>query len=367
MAEDTGRQPSYPSSEDIMDPRVYGRCMTALNHEEPDRVPIWDLVDSWPTYQHFAPGETDPVVATAKVFNGLGIDMCRSIYMPQPPEAEGAEHDHGSCVTKVSGQTHWMVEYPIKTPEDIANWDSPPITEEQARDEVAGWVKARDVMAPQTMLVPCQGMGFHAAYGMMGLTLFSYALYDQREHIERIIDNLNQRYTQVARAYAEAQVCPMHFIGDDIAYKNRTLVSMETLKELFFPYLARMCEPLVNAGIEVIYHTDGYVMDIIDGLLDAGVTGLNPLEPLAGNDIAAMKKRYGDNLVLVGGMDCSQLLPLGTVRDVREGVKQLLRDAGHGGGLFIGSSSEVVPATPVENIFAFYEACHDFGRYPLKV
>jgi uroporphyrinogen decarboxylase len=101
--------------------------------------------------------------------------------------------------------------------------------------------------------------------------------------------------------------------------------------------------------------------------LDCGVAGLNPLEPLAGNDIPALKKRYGRDLILVGGMDCSQLLPLGSADDVRDGVRQLLRDAGYGGGFFIGSSSEIVPSTPVENILAFYEACREFGRYPLQV
>jgi len=55
------------------------------------------------------------------------------------------------------------------------------------------------------------------------------------------------------------------------------------------------------------------------------------------------------------------------VEDVIEATKQCLRDAGHGGGLLIGSSSEIVPSTPVENILAFYETCRTWGRYPLKV
>jgi len=218
-----------------------------------------------------------------------------------------------------------------------------------------------------TMYVPGYGMGFQASHRMMDLTLFFTALYDCRDDIERIIATLNGHAVQRAEAYAEATLCPLYLIDNDIAYKNATMVSLEMLDELVFPYLAKVCEPLVNAGIQVVYHTDGYIMEIIDRLMDCGVTGLNPLEPLAGNDIPAIKKRYGDKLVLVGGVDCSQLLPLGTPDDVREGTKQMLRDAGHGGGLFIGSSSQIVPTTPVENIFAFYEACHEFGTYPLEI
>lgn len=351
----------------VMDPLVLERILTAARFEEPDRVPIWDFVDSWPCYQHFAPGETDPIAATGRVFNGLGIDMCRSIYMPQPPENEGWEGDHGSHRTKVSGKTHWMVEYPIRTMDQVRAWQGGVPSEEDVWAEIERDVLARDTLAPQTLYVPCSGVGFHAAYGHMGLQLFSLALYDAREHIERMVDILNQGSVLRAKLYAEAGICPLHFIGDDIAYKGRTMLSLPMLRELFFPYLKRMCEPLVNAGIQVVFHTDGYVMEIIDDLLDCGVTGLNPLEPLAGNDIAAIKRRYGRNLILVGGIDCSQLLPRGSVSDVRQGVRQLLREAGHGGGLFIGSSSEIVPATPMANILGFYEACHELGRYPITV
>jgi len=108
-------------------------------------------------------------------------------------------------------------------------------------------------------------------------------------------------------------------------------------------------------------------MEILDDMIDVGIDGLNPIEPLAGMDIGYLKKRYGKDLVLVGGVDCSQLLPLGSAEDVVRGTKGVLRLAGQGGGLFIGSSSEIVPSTPVENILAFYETCRTAGRYPLRV
>jgi uroporphyrinogen decarboxylase len=108
-------------------------------------------------------------------------------------------------------------------------------------------------------------------------------------------------------------------------------------------------------------------MDVLDDMIEAGIDGLNPIEPIAGMDIGLLKRRYGKNLILVGNVDCSQVLPLGTVEEVIGAAKECLRLAGHGGGLFIGSSSEIVPATPVENILAFYEACRTWGTYPLRV
>jgi len=128
-----------------------------------------------------------------------------------------------------------------------------------------------------------------------------------------------------------------------------------------------MIEPLKNAGIAVIYHSDGDVMKILDDLLDIGIDGLNPIEPLAGMDIGLLKQRYGKNLVLVGNVDCSQVLPLGSREEVVEATQACLRAAAPGGGHFIGSSSEIVPSTPLENILTFYETCRTYGRYPLRI
>lgn len=347
-------------AERVMDPHVLRRVLTAASFEEADRVPIWDFIDSWPIYQHFAPGVTDPVLATAKVFNGLGIDLCRSIYFPVPPGSESTQH--GMAVV---GQSRWVVDRPIKSLDDLRGYQVGEMTDEQAWQWVAEYVRNRDVFAPQTLLVPSDGVGFHAAYGLMGLELFSYALYDAPTELERLVEQFNYNALKRAQVLARTMPCPLYFLGDDIAFKGRAMFPPQVMHKLFYPYLAKLCEVINQAGGKVIFHTDGYVMDIASDLIATGIAGLNPLEPLAGNNIAELKRHYYRQLILVGGVDCSQLLPLGTPAQIREGVKQVLEEAGHGGGLFIGSSSEIIPVTPVENIFTFYEYCHEMGRYPL--
>jgi len=47
--------------------------------------------------------------------------------------------------------------------------------------------------------------------------------------------------------------------------------------------------------------------------------------------------------------------------------RAVARRFGHSGGLLIGSSSEIVPCTPVENILAFYDTCRTCGTFPLRV
>ena len=87
-------------------------------------------------------------------------------------------------------------------------------------------------------------------------------------------------------------------------------------------------------------------MPIVEDLISAGIDGLHPLEPLAGMDIGLLKRRYGSKLVLVGNVDCSQLLPFGTRDEIRNAVKACLRAASPGGGHFINSSTQVLPSHP---------------------
>jgi uroporphyrinogen-III decarboxylase len=202
---------------------------------------------------------------------------------------------------------------------------------------------------------------------MMGIEMFSYALIDAFDDAARLVEGYFRHALDRAQAFAQTSVCPLFMYGDDIAFKGRAMFSPSVMHKLFYPYLEELCHVLGQSGIKVIFHTDGYVMDIAADLVACGIAGLNPLEPLAGNDIPELKRLYGDRLILVGGIDCSQILPLGTVDDVRAAVRDLLDTCGRGGGLFIGSSSEIVPVTPVENIHAFYDACREFGQYPLDL
>jgi len=353
---------------EIMDPVVYDRAIRAANHEEPDRVPIWDYIDSWDIFQELAPGIEDPVQATATVYNTLEIDFARSINAPRSQANEGDHSEGETWGHTTSGRTVWVTKYPINNVEElkryVAELPAPP-TPEDCLPSVATIAGYRDVFAPQTFYVPGHGVGFHGAYGHMTMDLFALMLYDAPDEIRALIEYLNAGAVAHCRAYAEANLSPFFFIGDDIAYKHKLMFSPAMLRELFFPYLTRMCEVLNGAGIKVIFHSDGDITNILPDLIECGVAGINPVETMAGMDIAFVKREYGKDLILVGGVDCSQVIPLGTPERIRQEVRQVLSDGGRGGGMFIGSSSEIVPATPLQNIHAFYDACKELGRYPL--
>jgi hypothetical protein len=351
----------------MLDPIVEQRILASLHHEEGDRVPIWDFIDNRAIVEHLAPDETDPARAMVKVYHALGIDLCRGYGGAFPESDEGRQGRAGPTEWRISGRTRWEVVHPIRSLDDLRAWDPKPPSERDLAEWVQWNREQQRLFEPFTMYVPGAGCGFHATYGAMGLHLFSLAIYEARDDLERVLWAQNEIAVRLARSAAEARLCPIYFIGDDIAYKETTMFSPAFLRQTFIPMLARTIEPLRNAGISVVFHSDGNVMPVLDDLIGAGISGLNPIEPIAGMDIAYLKRRYGKELVLVGNVDCSHVLPLGSVEDVVRATKECIRVASPGGGHFIGSSSEIVPTTPVENTLAFYQTAREFGRYPIRV
>ncbi|MBI3921703.1 MAG: hypothetical protein HY318_09820 [Armatimonadetes bacterium] len=350
----------------LLDPVVWDRIWKSMHHEEGDRVPIWDYLDNRATYEHFAQPGDDLTQGCVRVYHGLGIDLCRGFGSSFDESTEGVVEDHGEYETTISGQSRWVSRRWINSYEELRQHQVTTVKDEDLQGWVEGIAATQEQFAPHTMYVPGYGCGFHASHSLMGVQMFSLAIYDEPDHLWRIMEAINENCVRFAEAAANAKLAPLFFVGDDVAYKDKLMFSPKFLKESLVKYVGRMCAPLNAAGIKVIFHSDGDITDIVDDLVEVGIAGLNPIEPIAGMDIGYLRKRYGKNLILVGNVDCSQVLPLGSREDVINAVKDCLRSAAPGGGHFIGSSSEIVPATPLENVLTFYEACREHGKYPIR-
>lgn len=88
---------------------------------------------------------------------------------------------------------------------------------------------------------------------------------------------------------------------------------------------------------------------MMDGLVESGIDGLNPIEIVAGMDVRAIHRRH-HGLFMVGGIDGSRLLPLGTPQQVHDAVRRAIEQSE--GRLMGGSSAELHNGVPLENYLA---------------
>lgn len=358
---------NFPSLE-LLDADVRNRILSSVNFQEGDRVPIWDFIDNRGIWEYFAEPGDNYDEGMVRVYHALGIDLCRGYGSSFTEQDDGRVESSASVERKISGRTSWVTRYPIRSLEELKDFRPKPVSWEWVREEWAPGVRAKqESFAPRTHYVPGGGAGFHGTYGLMGIQLFSYAMYECPEELHRIMNVFCENTVRMATVSVELGLSPLFFVGDDVAYKQKLMFSPRYLRRTLIRLLWRISSVLRAGGVKLIYHSDGDITPIVDDLVEAGVRGLNPIEPIAGMDIAYLKRKYYGKLILVGNVDCSRVLPLGTVEDVARATKECLRVASPGGGHFIGSSSEIVPSTPVENILAFYETIREYGKYPIRL
>jgi hypothetical protein len=137
-----------------------------------------------------------------------------------------------------------------------------------------------------------------------------------------------------------------------MADSRGTLVSIQSLDKLWFPHFVHALEPVLQSGLNLIWHCDGNLMAMVPRLLDCGIKGFQGFQYEDGMDyerICAMKARDGDNLIIVAGVSVTRTLPMGSPSDVKRELEFLVR---HGPkmGLFLSASSSVAPGVPWENM-----------------
>ena len=118
----------------------------------------------------------------------------------------------------------------------------------------------------------------------------------------------------------------------------------------------------VSDSVLIAYHSCGHVEPVVGELADAGVQVLESVQPEA-NDVARLVREHGDRLSFWGTVGDQSVLPYGTPEEVRQQVRSRIETVGRDGGLMIAPAHVVEPEVPVENVFAFFEAVEEFGRY----
>jgi len=162
---------------------------------------------------------------------------------------------------------------------------------------------------------------------------------------------------EVFRRYGEwsaevhTRLCRMGFdfiwAGGDIAYKTAPFFSPQVFREIILPALRPAAEAIT---LPWIYHSDGNLIPILDDLLSLGMNALHPFETGA-MDMAAVKKRYGKRLCVVGNLDMD-LLIRGTPEQNAAETKRLLREFAPGGGYIFSSSNTLSYGVRAENVLA---------------
>lgn len=179
--------------------------------------------------------------------------------------------------------------------------------------------------------------------------------------MKRVTDFYIAHYMKMLSA-ADGMI-DLAFTADDIGGQNGLLMSLDMWEEFVKPYHEMINKVIHEFGVQVIYHSDGAVMEATEGLVDAGVDVLQALQfDAKGMDPVALKAKHEQELCFQGGVSVQKTLPFGSTENVREEVEQLISILGKNGGYILGPSHVIQAGTPPENIFTMFETALNF--YP---
>lgn len=385
------------------------RVLTALRHEQPDRVPV-DFLAS-PEIWHRLTEAIRPEVAAVgqsdyfdpvweAILRHFEVD-CRVLSYDQffePPASllrDGATVEwwaalsrstpnrmwrqrlpsedyydlwshHIRLVRNQTGQYEEFATWPLQAATSIVDLQNHPWPEPDWWDfsPIPGIMAQLDTHQEYHIRFRI-GSVFEIAWQLRGMQEFLMDLALNPAIPKYIMARLTDIYVENARRVLEAagDRLDMVYFYDDVATQNSLMVSKKMWRDYIKPCHARIIEVAQKYNKPVMYHCDGALYPLLPEMIELGVDVLNPVQADAkGMDPATLKSEFGDKLSFHGGIDIIQTLPRGTVEDVKNEVTERIRILGANGGYIMASSHHIQSDTPLENVFAMYDLSNRY--YP---
>ncbi|MCL5283999.1 MAG: hypothetical protein M1330_04720 [Armatimonadetes bacterium] len=150
------------------------------------------------------------------------------------------------------------------------------------------------------------------------------------------------------------------FWPDDMGYKNNQFFSLETYRELLKPIHKRAVEWAHVRGVKAHLHSCGNIYPFIPELIEIGVDALNPIEVKSGLDPVEIKRRFGGQLVLHGGINAALWDDIVAIEaEIRVTLPQMIAS----GGYIFSSDHSVPDSVSLENFRRIVGLAKELGRY----
>jgi hypothetical protein len=223
--------------------------------------------------------------------------------------------------------------------------------------------KLQTLFGPNMLKVPYGGFQSFPSfmYGHYGYENYfmTFALYPEiMEQCFKLQGAVGAQVSRIAaRAIIEGKLPKLVRLDSDMADSRGMLTDIRALDKIWLPHFAHAIRPLIDAGIRLIWHCDGNLMDLVPRLLESGVAGFQGFQYEDGMDykkICRMKDRNGNPLLIIAGVSVTRTLPHGTPDDVAKEIKWLVAN-GPKVGLFLGGSSSIAPGVKIENLKTLVE------------
>jgi len=251
------------------------------------------------------------------------------------------------------------VRHPVPSWSDLAGYAPPDPEEYTDWDEAARRVADGRDKGQVTSGGTDHGFIFLRLTYLRGFDALMMDMADERPELEELIGLVERYWTGVVERWIDLGVDTIGF-GDDLGLQHALPIRPEAWRRYIKPSYERIFGLCRSRGVHVSLHTDGYVVDIIDDLIECGVSALNPQDLVNGLDTI---ERLAKGKTFINlDIDRQDITVFGTPEQIDAHISRCVRVLGSPrGGLSMVWG--VYPGTPLANIEAGARAMDQYATY----
>lgn len=362
------------------------RVLAAINHQQPDRVPI-DLMgnatmlldETYLRLRDYLGLTPIPPVrsgATAnyydeRILEYFDIDF-RRVFLPKNPQANTTKLADGAFIDA------WGIGY--RQAGLWVNTTQSPLHGVTTVKEVEAhaWPKAVDMFSAAGLAVEARRLYEATDYAIVARNPLTYGFLDRACQLmpmdeflmvlvlypdvaQAIIAHLLEIYKDIYTLFLDAVGPYVHMveIGDDIGAQQNLLISPDMYRQFIKPAELELYHLIHHKAphAALFRHTDGAIFNLIPDLIEVGVNVLNPVQTSSrGMAAGRLKEAYGQSITFHGAVEGLEGdVPVDRV--VAE-VKQRIDVLARGGGYILASCNHMIDVKP-ENIVAMFETARE--------
>lgn len=358
------------------------RILKAVNHQQPDTIPIdfgaspdsGIVVEGYEKLKkHFnISGQTfycDRMMRTAyideKILNAFDIDA-RGIFAGKSVAVKQADRYTDIWgIERIHRENSFYYEqanFPLSgklTKSDILNYKWLALASPEHYENVTNDLKTD---CATVLIVPSPFI--QTTQSLRGIENWYCDFKDSPDILEMLFDavleinlEITKNILKIAGKEIDVVAC-----GDDIAAQLSLQIPPDVFKKFIKPRLKKYFTLIHSLSpAKLMFHCCGAIFDIIDDLIEIGVDILNPIQTsAAGIDPVLLKKNFGKELTFWGAMDTQEVLPKGSVSDVKKMVEERIEQLCPNGGFVLAGCHNIQPDVPVENILAMFRHAREY-------
>ncbi len=340
----------------------YERGWKAINLEMPEQIPHTEYI----SHRQFimkvtgidpedpeTSGQAGPALARALDFDLIWSTYGRDWGLPRSDMGRAKFYET---------ETPWQSRYAFQTEEEVLSFDPVAAANLPSMEELTSSVRQAWENGQKAYPEAVYPGGFYNTVFTWPIITFGWELFMSAAMLDpgrfdKVLAGFTEISMMVVQAHIKADI-PIFLCHDDIVWASGTVFAPQWMRKYVFPRHRKLWVPLKEAGVKVLFCSDGNFTEYVDDLAEAGADGFI-FEPLT--SLEYIVERYGQTHVIVGNVD-SRILQYGTPEEIRADVKRCADLGRDCPGYFFAVGNHIPYTVPIPSVECYLDAIREYGK-----